>query len=773
MRVYRTWRLVALMALGCGSSGEGQDSVAGAAVTCPTTYEAQAMIHSNGVSVEGGWNLQANGYAATNHAFDAGTQTVTVSAAGQVAQGVWPRMVVRVAGTVIGQADVNTTTWKNYPFTFSPTAGTKEIRVEFTNDVYTGTEDRNLLIDKVVVGCVASAGGTGLSGQYFNNIDFTGTAQTRTDASVNFDWGTGAPVSGFGVDTFSVRWTGDVLPESSGTYRFYTTSDDGIRLWVGNQQIVNNWTDHGTTENSGTISLTGGQRYPVRLDYYENGGGAVAKLSWSSSSVQKQIIPQSRLFPSSGSGGSGGSAGSGGSGGTAGSGGTSGSGGSGWGGTPNVTIDRATQYQTIEGFGFFGAMNSWWGSSSSMWSDAWGTQVINDLGMTMWRNEYYSEESNQDANWAKQLPVVQGLKRIADTNRVPLKFIYTVWSAPSSMKCTVASVQAGQRPCTRHPDGLKNGGTLDPSKYSAYAQWLIDGINKYAAAGVNLYALSPQNEPMFVQSYNSTVYDIDPAKLNAYSRMIDAVAPIVKQAHPNVKIFGTENMLELEGQQWFYSPKFSSTTWSRFDALAYHGYVDGVLPSSTSQLATYWNFVRTNWSEPRGKSSWMTETSGYVDAWTGDGEFPGARDLGLAIYAALAHGRVSGWVWWQGSEATSSPGPYTLMGGTTRRSRYYVSKNFYRFIRPGARMVRVTSSDPNLFVVAFVHPTMSSFTVVAINTATTSKSLVLGGSNVPTTFAAHRTSATENCVSLGNVSAPSITLRADSITTLVSGNVFE
>jgi O-glycosyl hydrolase len=400
--------------------------------------------------------------------------------------------------------------------------------------------------------------------------------------------------------------------------------------------------------------------------------------------------------------------------------------------------------------------------------------VLTDLGATIWRNEYYSEEANQDANWAKQLPVVQGLKRIADTNRVPLKFIYTVWSPPSSMKCTVASVQANQNPCTRHPDGLKNGGTLDPSKYAAYAQWLIDGINKYAAAGVNLYALSPQNEPMFVQSYNSAVFDIDPAKRNAYSRMIEAVAPLVKQSFPNVRIFGTENMLELEGQQWFYSPKFTSTTWSKFDALAYHGYVNGVVPTPSSQLAQYWNFVRTNWAEPNNKPSWMTETSGYVDAWTGDGTFPGARDLALAIYSALSHGRVSAWVWWQGSEVTTNPGAYTLMGSTqTRRSRYYVSKNFYRYIRPGARMVRVTTSDPNLFVVAFQHSTMGAFTVVAINTATTNKSLVLGGANVPTSFSAYRTSATENAVSLGTVSAPSISLRADSVTTLVSGNVFE
>lgn len=482
-----------------------------------------------------------------------------------------------------------------------------------------------------------------------------------------------------------------------------------------------------------------------------------------------------------GSGGRSASGGASGSGGVIGAGGTRATGGAtvtggstgagGLVGTPNVTIDLSTQYQTIEGFGFFGAQDDWWGNASDLWSDAWGTQVITDLGLTMWRSEYYSEEANQDANWVKQKPVVQGFKKIADANRVPLKFILTVWTAPSSMKCTVDSVQAGQSPCAPNPDGLKNGGTLDPSKYAAYAAWLGQGIKNYADAGVDLYAISPQNEPMFVEPYNSCVYDIDPTKLNAYSRMIEAVAPLVKQAYPNVKIFGTENMLGLEGQQWFYSAKMDSAAWANFDVLAYHGYQDGVAPTASSQLATYWNYVRTNWAVPHSKSSWMTETSGYTDVWA---DTNGARTLGFAIYAALSYGQASAWVWWQGSELGGAPSEYVLMGGMQNiGKRYYVSKNFYRYIRPGAKMVKVTTSDANLFVVAFTHPTMNAVTVVAINNATQDKSLVLGGAGVPSTFTAYRTSATENCVSVGSVANGSITLKADSITTLVNGNVVE
>jgi hypothetical protein len=76
-------------------------------------------------------------------------------------------------------------------------------------------------------------------------------------------------------------------------------SDDGVRLWVNGQQLVNNWTDHGPTENSGTISLTAGTRYSVRLEYYERGGGATAQLSWSSSCQTKGIVPATQLYPAS------------------------------------------------------------------------------------------------------------------------------------------------------------------------------------------------------------------------------------------------------------------------------------------------------------------------------------------------------------------------------------------------------------------------------------------------------------------------------------------
>ncbi len=125
---------------------------------------------------------------------------------------------------------------------------------------------------------------------------------TRTDPIIAFDWGgdstyAGAPPGpGVNPDNFSIRWTGQVFAQFTETYTFYTQSDDGVRLYVNNVLIIDNWTDHGSTENSGTIALTAGVKYDIRLEYYERTGRAQIVLSWSSSSVSKQVISQTSLF---------------------------------------------------------------------------------------------------------------------------------------------------------------------------------------------------------------------------------------------------------------------------------------------------------------------------------------------------------------------------------------------------------------------------------------------------------------------------------------------
>jgi chitodextrinase len=139
--------------------------------------------------------------------------------------------------------------------------------------------------------------GTGLTGQYFDNKDFTGASISRTDATVNFNWALGSPSSSIGVDTYSARWTGQVQAQYSQTYTFHVTGDDGVRLWVNGILLIDKWIDQAATEWSGSIALTAGTKYVLKLEYYENLGYAASQLRWSSGSTPKAIIPSSQLYP--------------------------------------------------------------------------------------------------------------------------------------------------------------------------------------------------------------------------------------------------------------------------------------------------------------------------------------------------------------------------------------------------------------------------------------------------------------------------------------------
>ncbi|MHC4324693.1 MAG: PA14 domain-containing protein, partial [Planctomycetota bacterium] len=139
--------------------------------------------------------------------------------------------------------------------------------------------------------------GGGIRGDYYHGMNFENFVLTRTDPQIDFGWGDGAPDPSMNVDQFSVRWTGEVTAAFTETYTFETRTDDGARLWVDGQQIVDQWVDQGPTPASGKIDLVAGNSYSIVMEYYENGGGAVAELRWSSPSTPKDFIPQAALAP--------------------------------------------------------------------------------------------------------------------------------------------------------------------------------------------------------------------------------------------------------------------------------------------------------------------------------------------------------------------------------------------------------------------------------------------------------------------------------------------
>ena len=180
-----------------------------------------------------------------------------------------------------------TTSSTQHPAHTYTTQGVYDVRLTVTN----AAGSRSTLKPAFI-----GVGPVGLKGEYFGSPNLTGLRAVRIDPTVDFDWTGGSPDPSLGSVQFSVRWTGQVVPQFSELYTFCTMSDDGVRLWVNSQPVVDNWTDHAPTENCGTIALVGGQSSSIRMEYYQAPGAAVARLLWSSASQPKQVIPQNRLY---------------------------------------------------------------------------------------------------------------------------------------------------------------------------------------------------------------------------------------------------------------------------------------------------------------------------------------------------------------------------------------------------------------------------------------------------------------------------------------------
>jgi len=130
----------------------------------------------------------------------------------------------------------------------------------------------------------------GLEAQYFSGTNFDDLVLARIDDVVDFTWGDASPAPEVPADGFSVRWTGFIVAESPGLYTFWTESDEGVRLTVAGETLVENWTNHYATWDSGDISLSKGL-HPLVLEFYENTGDAVIRLEYRGPGIPQQLVP--------------------------------------------------------------------------------------------------------------------------------------------------------------------------------------------------------------------------------------------------------------------------------------------------------------------------------------------------------------------------------------------------------------------------------------------------------------------------------------------------
>jgi endoglucanase len=144
--------------------------------------------------------------------------------------------------------------------------------------------------------------GDGLLGEYYENRDFNNLVLTRVDPVIDMNWAGGSPGGDMPSDSFSVRWTGTIESRITETYTFYTQSDDGMRVYINNQLVIDDWNDHAASEEyeaRGTIAMEMGGQYSIRVEYYENGGDAAVHLWWSCRYLPREVVPQSQLYSGS------------------------------------------------------------------------------------------------------------------------------------------------------------------------------------------------------------------------------------------------------------------------------------------------------------------------------------------------------------------------------------------------------------------------------------------------------------------------------------------
>jgi glucose/arabinose dehydrogenase len=213
------------------------------------------------------------------HNFSSGNYTFTVTADDGV------RLYVDNLLVIDKWRDQSATT---YSATQNLTSGDHQIKLEYYDSGWDATAQ---------LSWVQNTQTSGFQANFFNNQTLTGNpVLSRTDSAINFNWGTSSPGPGVNTDHFSARWEGD-FDFASGSYTFTLTADDGVRLYIDNQLVLNKWIDQSATTYIITQQLTAGT-HRLRLEYYENGYDARASLGWAIvASPTPTLIPQPTSTP--------------------------------------------------------------------------------------------------------------------------------------------------------------------------------------------------------------------------------------------------------------------------------------------------------------------------------------------------------------------------------------------------------------------------------------------------------------------------------------------
>ena len=361
----------------------------------------------------------------------------------------------------------------------------------------------------------------------------------------------------------------------------------------------------------------------------------------------------------------------------------------------DVEIFKDTSYQTIRGFGTFYFQDK--PNYVNFYTDELGASAVR-LGIIS--NQIEPENDNDDPNIlnldafnfnAFDFEYLKELK-----NKGVETFILTSWSPPAWMKKNL-SVDYG---FASAPNYKQTDNKLEPYYFEEFAESMVAVVKMFQIkAGINLYAIGIQNEPAFNEPYASAI--LDPT---AFAELVKIVGKRFEQENISTKLYMPEQVFS----QGHYSMseyidvlKGKPEAEKYVDIIATHSYdTDGIKPGQPdySGWKTLWN--ATN-STQHPKELWMSETYPESNSWDD------ALSLAGAIHGALKYGNVSLWTLWdiEGS----------LLNVGTKLNSFYTSKNYYKFIRPGSKRIKVNTNNQDILVTSFLDEKNKLLTTVMIN----------------------------------------------------------
>ncbi len=437
----------------------------------------------------------------------------------------------------------------------------------------------------------------------------------------------------------------------------------------------------------------------------------------------------------------------------------------------SVQLDPSVTYQTMQGFGGFGAQKVWWGSEP-FFTPEFVDQMVNELGVTILRDnipisfEHVNDNDDPndldlsafnitsdvpgvDSHLGQHLPYLKAMKEAGVE-----KFISTVWSPPIWMKHNDhrgngTNDQNSAPEYTETPGPTTN--QLKLENYEEFAEYCIAYVKILKQeADIDLYALSVQNEPRFSQFYASCVHSFSSLK-----ELIKVVGLRFEQEGIETKLFAPEDVQSIWHIRQYLEAIMNDPEAKRLtDIFAIHNYRNnGIDPSDEGPTCWQETYQLAKQAE---KEVWMTETSGF-DALRMDG----GLELAKSMYNAIEYGNASAWVYWQMSEG----GNQAFLQDGKRTFLYHVSRHFYRHIRPGFQRIGVTDEDDDLLCLAFTQE--EKLVIVMVNTGDKELSISLNGPMTDKSLELIQTTADEPYVSKGEVKlATGISLPPHSLITL-------